>query len=81
MVALRRCFQEKQTTLAQYVERMKEKQDAIFYMAGTSLKEVALSQPSPIFYTLFLLYCLFSVIPLRCAVRYELCGADFRLIC
>ncbi|KHN71590.1 Endoplasmin [Toxocara canis] len=31
---------EKQTTLAQYVERMKEKQDAIFYMAGTSLKEV-----------------------------------------
>lgn len=31
---------EKQTTLAQYVERMKEKQDAIFYMAGTSRKEV-----------------------------------------
>lgn len=31
---------EKQTTLAQYIERMKEKQDAIFYMAGTSREEV-----------------------------------------
>uniref|UniRef100_A0AC34Q0X9 Histidine kinase/HSP90-like ATPase domain-containing protein n=1 Tax=Panagrolaimus sp. JU765 TaxID=591449 RepID=A0AC34Q0X9_9BILA len=31
---------EKQTTLASYVERMKEKQDSIFYMAGTSRKEI-----------------------------------------
>ncbi len=28
------------TTLSAYVERMKEKQDAIFYVAGTSRKEV-----------------------------------------
>lgn len=28
--------QEKQTTLQQYVERMKEKQQAIYYVAGTS---------------------------------------------
>uniref|UniRef100_A0A914D1S4 Histidine kinase/HSP90-like ATPase domain-containing protein n=1 Tax=Acrobeloides nanus TaxID=290746 RepID=A0A914D1S4_9BILA len=31
---------EKQTTLSAYVERMKEKQEAIFYVAGTSRKEV-----------------------------------------
>lgn len=37
---------EKQTTLADYVERMKEKQDAIYYVAGTSRKEVR-------FYSLF----------------------------
>ncbi|ULT95324.1 hypothetical protein L3Y34_004209 [Caenorhabditis briggsae] len=34
---------EKTTTLAAYVERMKEKQDAIYYMAGTSRKEVETS--------------------------------------
>lgn len=28
------------TSLAEYVERMKEKQDAIYFMAGTSRKEV-----------------------------------------
>ncbi|PAV91135.1 hypothetical protein WR25_10954 [Diploscapter pachys] len=32
--------EEKLTTLTTYVERMKEKQDAIYYMAGTSRKEV-----------------------------------------
>ncbi|KAK0398185.1 hypothetical protein QR680_002461 [Steinernema hermaphroditum] len=31
---------EKQTSLSAYVERMKEKQEAIFYVAGTSRKEV-----------------------------------------
>lgn len=31
---------EKQTTLAEYVERMKEKQDAIFYVSGSGRKEV-----------------------------------------
>lgn len=35
--------EEKTTTLAAYVERMKEKQDAIYYMAGTSRKEVETS--------------------------------------
>ena len=30
----------KETTLADYVERMKEKQEAIFFVAGTSLDEV-----------------------------------------
>ncbi|CAI5448364.1 unnamed protein product [Caenorhabditis angaria] len=34
---------EKQTTLAAYVERMKEKQDAIFYIAGSSRQEVETS--------------------------------------
>ncbi|CBZ01798.1 Endoplasmin homolog [Caenorhabditis elegans] len=34
---------DKTTTLAAYVERMKEKQDAIYYMAGTSRKEVETS--------------------------------------
>jgi heat shock protein beta len=34
---------EKQTTLSAYVERMKEKQEAIFYVAGTSRKEVEAS--------------------------------------
>lgn len=34
---------EKQTTLSAYVERMKEKQDSIFYVAGTSRKEVETS--------------------------------------
>ena len=28
------------TSLAEYIERMKEKQDAIYFMAGTSRKEV-----------------------------------------
>jgi len=28
------------TSLADYVERMKEKQEAIYFMAGTSRKEV-----------------------------------------
>lgn len=32
--------QEKQTTLQQYVERMKEKQQAIYYVAGTSRQEL-----------------------------------------
>jgi heat shock protein beta len=31
---------EKTTSLAEYVERMKEKQDAIYFVAGTSRKEV-----------------------------------------
>ena len=31
---------EKLTTLAAYIERMKEKQEAIYYVAGTSRKEV-----------------------------------------
>lgn len=31
---------EKQSTLAEYIERMKEKQDSIFYIAGTSRKEI-----------------------------------------
>lgn len=31
---------EKQTTLSAYIERMKDKQEAIFYVAGTSRKEV-----------------------------------------
>jgi heat shock protein beta len=31
---------EKQATLAEYIERMKEKQDSIFYIAGTSRKEI-----------------------------------------
>lgn len=30
------------TSLAEYVERMKEKQDAIYFMAGTSRKEVSI---------------------------------------
>lgn len=30
----------KETTLADYVERMKEKQEAIFFVAGTSMEEV-----------------------------------------
>ncbi|CAD6197147.1 unnamed protein product [Caenorhabditis auriculariae] len=34
---------EKVTSLAAYVERMKDKQDAIYYMAGTSRKEVETS--------------------------------------
>uniref|UniRef100_A0A915DNF0 Uncharacterized protein n=1 Tax=Ditylenchus dipsaci TaxID=166011 RepID=A0A915DNF0_9BILA len=34
---------EKQTNLAGYVERMKEKQDAIFYIAGTSRTELEAS--------------------------------------
>ena len=34
---------EKQTTLATYIERMKEKQDSIFYIAGTSRKEIEAS--------------------------------------
>ncbi|CAJ0930776.1 unnamed protein product, partial [Mesorhabditis belari] len=34
---------EKLTSLAEYVERMKEKQEHIFYMAGTSKKEVETS--------------------------------------
>lgn len=33
----------KETTLADYVERMKEKQEAIFFVAGTSLDEVKAS--------------------------------------
>lgn len=32
--------ESKQTTLAAYVERMKEKQDAIYYVAGTNRKEI-----------------------------------------
>ena len=31
------------TSLADYVERMKEKQEAIYFMAGTSRKEVRFS--------------------------------------
>jgi heat shock protein beta len=31
---------EKQTTLQEYVERMKEKQQAIYYVAGTSRKVI-----------------------------------------
>lgn len=31
---------EKTTTLSEYVERMKEKQEAIYFMAGTSREEV-----------------------------------------
>lgn len=34
---------KEQTTLQAYVERMKEKQDSIFYVAGTSRKEVETS--------------------------------------
>merc|ERR1719495_1984442 len=34
---------EKQTSLAEYVERMKEKQEHIYYVAGSSLKEVKAS--------------------------------------
>ncbi|KAI1733124.1 hsp90 protein [Ditylenchus destructor] len=34
---------EKQTTLSSYVERMKEKQESIFYVAGTSRKELEVS--------------------------------------
>lgn len=34
---------EKQTTLSSYVERMKEKQDSVFYVAGTSRKELETS--------------------------------------
>lgn len=34
---------DKLTSLTAYVERMKEKQEAIYYMAGTSMKEVATS--------------------------------------
>ncbi|KAI1726655.1 hsp90 protein domain-containing protein [Ditylenchus destructor] len=34
---------EKQTTLSSYVERMKEKQESIFYVAGTSRKELEAS--------------------------------------
>uniref|UniRef100_A0A7E4W245 HATPase_c domain-containing protein n=1 Tax=Panagrellus redivivus TaxID=6233 RepID=A0A7E4W245_PANRE len=34
---------EKQTTLADYVERMKEKQESIFYVAGTSRAEIEAS--------------------------------------
>merc|ERR1711962_19131 len=34
---------EKQTSLAEYVERMKEKQTAIYFVAGSSLKEVKAS--------------------------------------
>ena len=30
------------TSLTEYVERMKEKQDAIYFMAGTSRKEVSI---------------------------------------
>lgn len=30
------------TSLAEYIERMKEKQDAIYFMAGTSRKEVTI---------------------------------------
>lgn len=34
---------EKQTSLAEYVERMKEKQEHIYYVAGSSMKEVKAS--------------------------------------
>ncbi|CAL4067111.1 unnamed protein product, partial [Meganyctiphanes norvegica] len=35
--------EEKQTSLAEYVERMKEKQEHIYYVAGSSMKEVKAS--------------------------------------
>lgn len=35
--------EEKQTTLSAYIERMKDKQEAIYYVAGTSRKEVETS--------------------------------------
>lgn len=35
---------EKQTSLADYVERMKDKQDAIYFIAGSSRDEVRIVQ-------------------------------------
>lgn len=35
-----------QASLEEYVERMKEKQDKIYFMAGTSRKEVGVTSPS-----------------------------------
>lgn len=35
--------EKEMTSLADYIERMKEKQEAIYFMAGTSRKEVRLS--------------------------------------
>lgn len=35
-----------QASLEEYVERMKEKQDKIYFMAGTSRKEVGVASPS-----------------------------------
>lgn len=35
-----------QASLEEYVERMKEKQDKIYFMAGTSRKEVGVKSPS-----------------------------------
>lgn len=53
------------TSLAEYIERMKEKQDAIYFMAGTSRKEVTLK---------FNVFIPLTKLSIMCGTTYTICS-------